>query len=272
MGLQADANNVVWLLDNAMRGGEKRRLVGWHGTEDRLVVDIDLSEASVEGSFLNDLAVDADRQTAYVADPATGSDAGILVVDLASGEARRVLQGHFSVTPIQTDLIIDGAPVRIRREDGSEFRPRVGVNPIALDRSGEWLYYGPMHGYTMYRIPTQALRDKSLSEQELGQRVERWAGRPISDGISIDDEGNIYLGDLSRNAIGVIGPDRRYRQLVSDTQLSWIDAFSYGPDGRLYAVANQLHRTAVLNGGEDETRAPYLVIRIRPLAKGTTGR
>jgi sugar lactone lactonase YvrE len=237
-----------------------------------LEADIDLSKASVEGSFLNDLAVDAVRRTAYVADPATGSDAGIIVVDLSSGEASRVLQGHSSVTPIETDLIIDGAPVRIRKDDGSEFRPRVGINPIALDSAGEWLYYGPMHGYTMYRIRTDDLRDKSLSGTELGERVERWAGRPISDGISIDDLGNVYLGDLARNTIGVIGPDRRYRQLVSDHQLSWIDAFSYGPDGRLYAVANQLHRSAVLNGGVDETRPPYLVVRIRPLAPGTTGR
>jgi hypothetical protein len=60
--------------------------------------------------------------------------------------------------------------------------------------------------------------------------------------------------------------------LGTDPRLSWVDAFSYGPDGHLYAVANQLHRTAVLNGGVNATRPPYLVIRLRPLAPGTTGR
>jgi hypothetical protein len=37
-------------------------------------------------------------------------------------------------------------------------------------------------------------------------------------------------------------------------------------------VANQLHRTAVLNGGTDATRPPYLVIRLQPFSSGTTGR
>jgi len=272
LGLQADAHGVVWLLDNAMRGNGKRRLVGWHAVADRSVTDIDLSVASVDGSFLNDLAVDSDKRFAYVADPAGGEDAAIIVVDLAAGEARRVLQGHLSVTPSVTDLVIDGTPVQIRRDDGSTFRPRVGVNPIALDRAGEWLYYGPMHGYTMYRVRTADLRNPDLSDATLGERVEPWAGRPISDGISIDDEGHLYLGDLSRNAIGVIGPDRRYRQFLSDPRLSWIDAFSFGPDGWLYAVANQLHRTTVLNNGTAATRPPYLVIRFRPFASGTPGR
>lgn len=272
LGLQADANGVVWLLDNAMRDNGQRRLVGWHADEDRAVADLDLSAVSVEGSFLNDLAVDAATRTAYIADPATGDDAALIVIDLKSGEARRVLQGHISVTPVDTDLIIDGVPVRIRQADGTEIRPRVGVNPIALDHAGEWLYFGPMHGYAMFRIRTADLRNADLSADELRTRVEHWAGRPISDGISLDQAGNLYLGDLSRNAIGVIGPDRRYRQWITDPRLSWIDAFSFGPDGQLYAVANQLHRTAILNGGTDATRAPFLVIRLPPLATGTTGR
>ncbi len=272
LGLQSDANGVVWMLDNAMRSNGGQRLVGWHADEDRMITDIDLVSVSVEGSFLNDLAVDPQAGTAYIADPASGQDAALIVADLETGEARRVLQGHISVQPAGTDLIIDGKAVAIRKDDGTTFRPRVGVNPIALDSQGDWLYYGPMHGYTMHRIRTADLRNTDLSDAELATRVEHWAGRPISDGISVDDAGNLYLGDLARNAIGVIGPDRRYRQLVADPALAWIDAFSFGPDGQLYAVANQLHRTAVLNAGTDVTRPPYLVIRIKPFATGTTGR
>ena len=272
LGLQSDANGVVWMLDNAMRSNGKQRLVGWHADNNRMITDIDLASVSIEGSFLNDLAVDPQAGTAYIADPASGQNAALIIVDLETGEAKRVLQGHISVQPAGTDLIIDGKAVAIRKDDGTTFRPRVGVNPIALDSQGEWLYYGPMHGYTMYRIRTADLRNTGLSDAELATRVEHWAGRPISDGISVDDAGNLYLGDLARNAIGVIGPDRRYRQLIADPALAWIDAFSFGPDGQLYAVANQLHRTAVLNAGDDATMPPYLVIRMEPFATGTTGR
>lgn len=272
LGLQADSHGIVWMLDNAMRGGDRRRLVGWHVAQDRLVADIDLTSASRNGSFLNDLAIDAERRVAYIADPASGADAALLVVDLATQEVRRVLQGHPSLTPEDIDLVIDGNPVRIKQEDGREIRPRVGVNPIALDAASDWLYFGPMHGLAMYRLRTSDLRDPGLSADDLGQRVQRWADKPISDGISIDTAGNLYLGELSANGIGVITPDRRYRMLVKDPRLSWVDAFSFGPDGYLYTVANQLHRTAVLNAGEDITRPPYLILRMRPLADGIPGR
>jgi sugar lactone lactonase YvrE len=272
LGLQADADGVVWLLDNAMRNGTVRRLVGWHADEDRLVADINLNSVTTDKAFLNDLAVDPGRKTVYIADPAGNVDAAILVVDLASGVARRVLEGHKSVMAEEMDLVIDGIPVRIRADDGTEIRPRVAINPIAIDKQGEWLYYGPMHGRSMYRVRTADLRNAGLGAEELAGRVERWSDKPICDGISIDDAGNLYLGDLANNAIGVIGPDRNYRILIADPRLSWVDAFSFGPDGYLYTVANQLHRSAVLNGGEAATIPPYLILRFRPLATGTTGR
>jgi sugar lactone lactonase YvrE len=272
LGLQADANGVVWLLDNAMRNGTVRRLIGWHASGNRQVADIDLSSVTTERAFLNDLAVDPERNTVYIADPAGNTDAALIVVDTASGVARRVLEGHESVTAEDIDLVIDGVPVRIHADDGKEIRPRVGINPIAIDKQGEWLYYGPMHGYSMYRIRTSDLRNSELTAEELAARVERWADKPICDGISIDDAGNLYLGDLANNAIGVIGPDRHYRVLVANSRLSWVDAFSFGPDGYLYTVVNQLHRSAVLNGGEAATIPPYLILRFKPLATGTTGR
>jgi sugar lactone lactonase YvrE len=272
LGLQADPEGVVWMLDNAMRGGGQRRLIGWDSGEDRMIADINLDAVTTAQSFLNDLAIDAATRTAYVADPAGGDDAAIIVVDLADHSARRVLQGHTSVVPEDIDLIIDGTPVRIRTETGSVIRPRVGINPIALDSAGDWLYFGPMHGTSLYRVATRALRDTELPAATLARRVQRWSDKPISDGISIDDEGNIYLGDLASNAIGVITADRQYRRLIADARLSWVDAFSFGPDGYLYAVANQLHRSAVLNAGENVRQPPYLVLRFVPLAEGTSGR
>ena len=271
LGLQADEDGVVWLLDNAMRGGDQRQLVGWDAAT-ASDISIDLSTVTTDQTFLNDLAVDPETETVYIADPASGEDAAIVVVDLSSGESRRLLQGHISVVPEDMDLVIDGTPVEIRIDEDKVIRPRVGINPIALDKDGEWLYYGPMHGLSMYRVRTADLRDASLSAEQLAARVERWADKPICDGISIDDEGNLYLGDLANNAIGVIGPDRQYRTLIADPRLSWVDAFSFGPDGYLYTVINQLHRSAVLNAGTPATVPPYLIMRFEPLAGGTVGR
>lgn len=273
LGIQADRDGVVWMLDNGMRSGKPRRVVGWDAERDRKVADIDLGKAAPRDAFVNDLVVDRDHETIYVADPAGGANGALIVVDLKTRKARRVLEGHESVVPkADLDLVVDGTPVRIRTPDGGEIRPRIGVNPIAADAKNEWLYYGPMHGDALYRVRTADLRDASLAPAALAERVERWAERPICDGISMDDAGNIYITDVGANAVGVIGADRQYRVLAQDPRLSWPDSFSFGPDGKLYVVANQLHRTATLNAGTQTAAPPFHVLRFEPLAAGVTGR
>ncbi|QKT04518.1 hypothetical protein HUS23_12230 [Ectothiorhodospiraceae bacterium 2226] len=272
LGIQA-AGDLVWMLDNGMRGGQTPRLVAWDLERDALAHAIELPPpATVEGSFVNDLAVDVEAGYVYIADPAGGSDAALIAVEIETGEARRLLQGHASVVPEDVDLLIEGEPVQVRRPDGSLQRPRVGVNPIALDADGEWVYFGPMHGLSLYRVRAADLRDTGLDDEALAERVERYADKPISDGISIDTAGNIYVTDLAGSAIGVIDAQRRYRVLAADARLLWPDALSYAPDGHMYVVANQLHRSARLNAGEDVSEPPFAIFRFRPLAEGMVGR
>ena len=273
LGIQSDSKGVVWMLDNGMRSGVTPKLVGWDSRNDTLVRVIYMPPPVTPGNaFVNDLAVDERHDAVYIADPAGGSNAALIVVDLASGLARRVLEGHRSVVPENLDLVIDGTPVRVKRADGSIVRPRVGVNPIALDAKAEWLYFGPMHGTSLYRLATRHLLDPSLDAHVLAKRVERHGDKPICDGISIDTAGNIYVTDVGNNAVGVIPRDGHYRVLVTDPRLSWPDAFSFGPDGYLYTVANQLHRTAALNAGSEAVEPPYRVFRLRPLVSGVPGR
>ena len=274
LGIQSDPRGVVWMLDNGMRGGVIPKLVGWDTQLNRLERLITLPRpVTAENSFVNDLAVDRDHDAIYIADPAGGDNAALIVVDLRTGTSRRVLEGHQSVVPEDMDLVIDDRAVEIRQPDGSTVRPRVGVNPIVLDHDNEWLYFGPMHGTSLYRIRTAHLLDPILDrEGRLAGVVERHGDKVISDGSSMDSDGNLYISDLAGSAVGVTDPDGGYRQLVSDARLAWPDAFSFGPDGLLYGVANQLHRSATLNAGTDETQPPFLIFRINPLADGVVGR
>lgn len=273
LGVQCDANGVVWMLDNGLRGKVAPKLVGWNTKANALERVIYLPPPiTVEGSFVNDLAVDAARNVAFVADPA-GPRSALIVVDLRTGDARRVLEGHPSVTPEDIDIVIGGRPIEMMGPEGRPVRPRVGVNPIALDAKNEWLYFGPMNGRTMWRVKAADVLDAGLPVAALFQRVERYAERPISDGISIDVAGNIYISDITANALGVITPERQYRTLVKDDALiAWPDAFSFGPDGMLYVVLNQLHKSPPLNGGQNETELPFRLMRLKPLAAGVVGR
>ena len=277
LGLQFDGHDVVWLLDNArLSDAAQPKLVGWDTQSNALHQVVYLAPPIVPAdSFVNDLAVDRERATVYIADPAGGPNAALIVIDLATGRARRLLEGHPSVTP-ESDvaLRIDGEPLAIQQPDGSTVQPRVGVNPIALGPRGEWLYFGPMHGSRLYRVRTERLRDMDATSNQIAAGVEDYAPRPVSDGISIDRAGHVYISEIGAHAVGVIEPERRtYRRLIQSPQLSWPDAFSFGPNGtEVYTVANQLHRSPVLNAGVDAAERPFRILTFPGLSPGFVGR
>jgi len=272
LGIRSDSHGIVWMLDNGRRGVAPPRLVAWDTRRDALHAVIPLSDpVTPPDTFVNDLAIDETHNRIFIADPAGGGNAALIVVDVNSGSARRVLQGDRSVTPEDLDLVVDGRPLEMRQPDGTVRRPRVGVNPIALDADDAWLYYGPMSGTSLYRVRVADLLDASLDSAALAARVERYGRKPVCDGISIDRAGNVYVTDIGNNAIGVI-THGEYRIYLQDPRLSWPDAFSFGPDGRLYTVANQLQRSALLNGGVSTAAPPYYLFSLPPLADGVSGR
>lgn len=279
LGVQCDPKGVVWMLDNGLRTGALPKVVAWDTIANRLVRIIELKPPVIpsqpvfpDNAFFNDLAVDSTHQALYVSHSAGAADSALIVIDLKSGRARRILKGHESMAPKHRDLKIDGRVLNYTLPDAGRLKLLIGVNPIALDATDEWLYYGTMNGSSMFRIRTSDLNDPQLTYDQLAQRVERYSEKPICDGISLDNAGNIYVSDLQAKAIGVIGTDRTYRILVTDPRLSWPESFSFGPDGYLYGVASQLHLSAPLNDGVNKAHPPFYVFRIKPLAPGVVGR
>jgi hypothetical protein len=273
LGIRSDSNGIVWMLDNGMRSGVTPKLVGWNTRTDKLQRLIYLpAPIAPKDAFVNDFALDTHHNHAFISDPAGGANAALIVVNLSTGAARRVLEGHRSVVPENVDLVIDNVPIQVKTPSGELVKPHIGVNPITEDLANEWVYFGPMHGLSLYRIKAADLVDESLAAEELARRVERYSDKPISDGISIDGNNNIYLGDLANNAIGVIDPNRKYRQLAQCPRLSWVDSFSFGANGQLYAVVNRLHRSATLNGGDNQSKPPYFLLKVKALATGLPGR
>ena len=170
------ANNIVWMLDNGMRSGVTPKLVGWDIKADKLRRVIMLpSPIAPKDAFVNDFAVDTRHNHIFISDPAGGANAGLIVVNLNTGKARRVLEGHSSVIPENIDLIIDNVPIQVRDKSGKLNRSHIGVNPITEDLDNEWVYFGPMHGLSLYRIKADDLVNEALDAKTLASRVERLA-------------------------------------------------------------------------------------------------
>lgn len=275
LGIECDRDGIVWMLDNGRRSEKQPKLVAWNTKKKRLHRVIPITEeALIETSFLDDLALDPEEPFIYLADPAAGDDAALIVVDLVTGLSRRVLHGDHAVRAEKIGLQMDGQAVVVKRPDGRQVQPLSGVNPITVDKKGKWLFFGPMNSRILYQIPTKDLRNAALLEVELAGRIKRVSGqKPIASSMSIDSKGNIYFADIQRHAITYLSvADQRLHTLVEDPRILWPDGLCFGTDGKLHFFTSQLHRTAIFNGGKDRTQAPFWIFKIKALASGTVGR
>jgi sugar lactone lactonase YvrE len=235
----ADRQGNLWVLDPAapaqdriVQGGPKLVKID---PSDRVAQTIAFDEeVAPQGSYLNDVRFSPDGSHAYITD--SGSRGAIVVVDLASGGARRVLDGHPSTQPEkEVQIKADGQVLRRTDGRGVEF----SADGIALSSDGRWLYWQAIKGHTLYRIETEVLRDTALSLGQAGKRVERAGENGPADGLWIDQQDRMYVSAVEESAVKLREGDR-LSVLVQDARLRWPDTFSEGPDGTIYITASHI--------------------------------
>jgi sugar lactone lactonase YvrE len=278
LGLRGDESGIVWMLDMGQRTPLTPKIVGWNTSSNRLERIYYLPwPASLPESQHNDFVVDVKNRKFYIADEGIGpggdgTKAALVVVDMNSGAARRLLQGHVSTLPEDRPITVNGKALTVPGKDGKPVVIKVGADGIAADKEFEWLYYGPLNGTSIYRVRISDLVNETLTEAELGSRVERYATKPNNGGLSIDADGNLYLTEVETKAVGVISAnDRQYRRFAWNDHLVWPDGVSYAPDGFMYVSAAQIPLAALLNEGTAHNKPPYYIFRFRPLAAGRVG-
>jgi sugar lactone lactonase YvrE len=269
LSLRIDRKNRLWVLDYGRYGLGTARLLAFDLATDALVQRHDFpSKIALLGSHLNDFQISPDGNRVYIADASLFLKIpAIIDYDVKHQRARRLLQGHESVLPEKYVPVVQG----VRMQFFGFFAIRPGVDSIALDDAGEWLYFAPITSRSLWRVRTADLDDESLSRQELESRVERYAEKTMSDGIAIDSEGTVYLTDPEHSAIVALDPDRTLHTLVRDERLRWPDGLSFGPDGWLYVSCSALHQVILRDASEIRASAPYQIFRFRPGASGVPG-
>lgn len=246
----ADGRGSVWVVDPAapavdglVPGGPK--LVRIDLATDRVTQVIRFApDVAIPGSYLNDVRFSHDGKHAFLTD--AGQRGALVVVDLASGKARRVLDGHPATQPEKGVAVrTDGRPLRY--PDG---RPVLfAADSIALSSDGAWLYWKALTGTTLYRIQSAALTGKGLAGEDLAGQVQSYGQVGPTDGLWIGRGADIlYLTSIEDNAIKARklseGPAGALRTVLQDPRLRWPDTFSEGPDGSLYVTASRIQDSA----------------------------
>jgi len=269
LSIRIDSKNRLWTLDLANHGLGIARLLAFDLRTNSLVHEfIFPKEIAGVGSHLNDFQIDPYGQTIYIAEASIFSKSpAILVYDIQNKKCRRVLEKHPSVMPEKYIPVVQGREMNIF----GLFAIRPGVDSIALDKSGEWLYFAAVTSNYMYRIRTIYLRDSVISAEELGGHVEKFALKTMSDGLTMDIVGNIYITDPEHSAIIVLRPDGTLETLLKDQMIRWPDGLGYGPDGWLYMTCSALHQVIGKTPGFMKSHAPYQIFRFKPGVAGVAG-
>jgi len=277
LGLRGDENGIIWILDMGTRNGLTPKIVAWNSKRNALErIYYIPAPVSIPESQLNDLVVDNKHGAIYIADEAAthgadGSKGALVVVDMNTGACRRVLEGRLSTKAENVPITVDGRDLTVKSADGKLSILKIGADGIAADKDFVWLYYGPLNGHSLYRLKIDDLLNTRLSDKELDARVERYSDKPNNGGLAMDSAGNIYTTAVESRAVGIIGPDRKYRVFTKDQQMIWPDGVSYSLDGYMYVSAAQVSEAEQFNDGQARNKPPYLMFRFKPLAPGRIG-
>jgi sugar lactone lactonase YvrE len=263
LSLRIDQQGRLWTLDNAHHGLGQTRLLAFDIESGEVVHEYEFSrDAAPRLSHLNDFQVSADGSSIFIADASImGKRPALIIYDVANKTAHRVLENHVSVVAERYTPVVQGRHMEVF----GIFSIRPGVDSIALDRQGEWLYFAAVTATKMYRARVADLLNRDLSDAELAKRVEAWATKSETDGITTDNAGNVYLTDPGNDAIHRLNAsDGSLETLLQSTSIRWPDGMSFGPEGYLYFTCSALHHVIGRSQRHKLSQAPYQIFRFKP--------
>jgi len=270
LGVVIDRRGRLWTIDHGNHGFGKARLLAFDLATGKLLHNhVFPRDIAPRGSFLQDLQVDPSGENVYIADASIWRKSpAIVVYDVSTGAARRVLERHQSVVA-QDWVIVTPAKRMVFFGGLAALKP--GIDGIAIDPAGEWVYYGAMCHDGLFRVRAADLDDRLLDPRELAKRVERFSSKPLSDGLSTDFSDNVYITDVEHGAVMRVGPDRALKTLIRSSRIRWADALSFGPGGWLYLADSAIPDQVLRSKEHIRSSGPYHVYRFLAGAAGVPG-
>jgi sugar lactone lactonase YvrE len=254
-----DSADVLWILDPAspgftgvVEGGAKMVSVDLSTDEVTRIYHFD-SDVAPPASYLNDVRVDVKSRTAYITDSGLGA---LVIVDLESGAARRVLEDHPALHA-EPNLVPTIGGRELRMANGAV--PQVHSDGIALDTASGTLYLHALTGRRLWSIPTRVLDDPALDDGAIAQHLVDHGETVATDGMIVGTGGAVYHSAIEHDAIVVWRPNGEIDFVAVDPLLSWPDSFALSTDGWLYVTTSRIHEAEVFGASRSE---PYRVVRV----------
>ena len=231
------------------------------------------------------LQVDPTGYYVYIADTSIiAMTPGIIVYAVYEDKSYRVISSHASLFGPSLFLDISGSVISY-----GPLGMKVHVDSIALDRTGSRLYFGAMSGDKLYSVSTshllhyvKAINASSSSKQQLDRNMHSYitlvtSEKPVTDGISTDGSGNIWMTCVEHSAIALAVPlkvrsktvpvfanQEQVFKIVKVLQdpalLRWPDGLSFGNDG-LY-ISNSALQLRFKGITDYSTHAPFHILKL----------
>ncbi|GCE81570.1 gluconolactonase [Komagataeibacter oboediens] len=268
LGMTVDATGRLWIVDEGTVAGQKTpptpALIGLDGHTGQIVATIPLgSGATRADSHVNDVRVDMThgaQGTAYVSDTSLMDHPAIIVVDLATGHARRVLENAPS-TRAEPGYAMELDGQMLRYDMAHPAMGQGGIDGVTLSTDSSRLYWQPLSSRRLYSAPTALLADPAVTPAQLEHAVRDEGEDAVVDGMATGPDNTLYLTDIERHAVLRRTADGHLSVVAHDPRMIAPDGLTLR-DGALWLTVGQWGRLPVFHDGHDMEERPWLVVRI----------
>jgi sugar lactone lactonase YvrE len=271
LGMIIDRQDRLWIVDcgvfpavndgKAALPAQSPRILAFDSKTGQNVYSLALPQDSCPpGTYPQDLAIDEVNEFAYLADIGGSRKPAIVAINLKTKQVRR-FEAHPSLTAENVDLMLEGKKLTFPDATGKIQSARIGINPITLSADKNTIFYGSMCGLGWYSVPATLFRNNA-NDQTITAAIQRVANKPVCNGATTDVSGNHFLTNMGENAIDKLDPQGQLTRLVQDDRLIWADGLHIAANGWMYTGVNQLNRSPLFNGGKEQGKPPYLILRV----------
>jgi len=272
LGLSIDQFNRLWVIDHGNHATKNARVLCFDLSTDKIVYYHEFPKALAPlGSYFNDIQISNDGRFLFISDvSAIGQDPAIVIHDTQDLKSKRRLAGTHSV---KAEKFVIQSYLGEMKYFLNSVTLKLGVDGLVLGPKGQYLYFAAMNNYGLYRIPIAVLDNFYLSDYEVNAKVEFVSEKVLSDGLSIDQSGTVFMCDIEHSGIAQWSEANGLETLVSSpSSVRWADGMCFGPDTCLYFTDSALPDLLFTSDESMKEAAPYYLYKIQMTIPGFPGR